>query len=511
MLTVREEFGDYQTPEQFADDVCAWLKTEMNLRPDIIIEPTCGKGNFISSSLTFQPERVYGIEINPDYCAISRSRFSGRNVNIIQADCFQFDFQKLCFTGKRVLVLGNPPWATNSSLSASGSHNLPAKANFKGRGGLDALTGSSNFDICENIIMRMLDICQGMEAVVAMLCKTSVARSIFCECRRRQIAMASCDILTFDAKRVFGVSAAACLLVIDLRCTGFGTNICAVHPFEDKFAPREEYTYRNGDLIPVRSGNTADFSGTCSFQWRQGIKHDCAKVMEFSVRAGKLQNGLGESADLEPDYLFPLVKSSMFKSPVIQDYSKYVLVTQQKIGEDTSHIAKDAPRTWSYLTAHRDFFERRKSIIYRNASAFAIFGVGDYSYAQYKVGVSGFYKTPVFSLLAARDGIPVMTDDTSYFLSFEDYDMAYTAMLVLNSEPVQTFLMQIAFLDAKRPYTKKVLSRIDFRKIFCHIHSEDLKHTERSMNLPPYFRSQMLSVFQQLPEMLPESHQQTLF
>ena len=54
-----------------------------------------------------------------------------------------------------------------------------------------------------------------------------------------------------------------------------------------------------------------------------------------------------------------------------------------------------------------------------------MFGVGDYSYSPYKVGVSGFYKQPLFSVLYSDDGIPVMTDDTSYFICFDHYDTAY--------------------------------------------------------------------------------------
>lgn len=59
-----------------------------------------------------------------------------------------------------------------------------------------------------------------------------------------------------------------------------------------------------------------------------------------------------------------------------------------------------------------------------------------------------------------------MTDDTSYFIGFDRYSMAYFAMLTLNSAPAREFLMSSAFLDAKRPYTKKVLGRFDFHKAF---------------------------------------------
>lgn len=99
-----------------------------------------------------------------------------------------------------------------------------------------------------------------------------------------------------------------------------------------------------------------------------------------------------------------------------------------------------------------------------------MFGIGDYSYAQYKVGVSGFYKKPLFSVLVSNDNRPVMTDDTSYFICLPTYDTAYTAMLILNSEKVQQFLLTIAFLDAKRPFTKKCLDKLTFIKFSGKFH-----------------------------------------
>lgn len=45
-----------------------------------------------------------------------------------------------------------------------------------------------------------------------------------------------------------------------------------------------------------------------------------------------------------------------------------------------------------------------------------MFGIGDYSFAPYKVALSGFYKKPLFCLLYASK--PVMTDDTAYFWHF---------------------------------------------------------------------------------------------
>ena len=91
-----------------------------------------------------------------------------------------------------------------------------------------------------------------------------------------------------------------------------------------------------------------------------------------------------------------------------------------------------------------------------------------------------------------------MTDDTSYFICFQTYDMAYVSMLILNSNLVQQYLMNIAFLDAKRPYTKKVLSRLSFQKILSVLQYEDLKETERTLSLEEHLTREMFFRFKGL-------------
>ena len=46
----RSEYGDFQTNENLASTVCKYLATK-NIQPQFLIEPTCGKGNFILSAI----------------------------------------------------------------------------------------------------------------------------------------------------------------------------------------------------------------------------------------------------------------------------------------------------------------------------------------------------------------------------------------------------------------------------------------------------------------------------
>lgn len=502
-MSGKREYGDYQTPEFFATQVCLYLKNDRGIHPSAILEPTCGVGSFIKSSLlVFEAKEYYGVELNTEYCAVCKERIQDERVRIINADFFSFPSKKLINDKSQILIIGNPPWATNSDLSKIGSHNLPQKSNFKEAKGFEAITGESNFDICEYMILQLIDEYKGTNAAIAMLCKTSVARNVFRELKRTGVGYSACDILEFDAFKIFGISAKACMLFVQLSANKhMSPDICNVYDFERPERVKFRLGYSNGRFYSDLDARTENFDGQCCFEWRQGIKHDCSKIMELSLHNGTLQNGEKEPVDIESNLVFPLIKSSMFKAPVIHNFSKYVIVTQRKAREETTQLEQKVPKTWEYLNAHKERFEKRKSSIYRGAPPFSMFGVGDYSYATYKVGVSGFYKHPLFSVLYSENRKPVMTDDTSYFICFESFDMAYVAMLLLNSEKVQEFLASIAFSDAKRPYTKKVLERLDFRKITETLQIQDLVKTERKLNLPPYITSFLYDTFRALPGM----------
>ncbi|MCD7747075.1 MAG: methyltransferase [Firmicutes bacterium] len=497
-MSGKREFGDYQTPTYFAEKVCMYLKDYRHIKPSAIVEPTCGIGNFLESSLVFDANEYYGIEIIPEYCDACKKRINDNRVKIINSDFFAFSSKSLIQDKRQILVIGNPPWVTNSTLSVLGSDNLPIKSNFKKLKGIEAITGASNFDICEYIILKLINEYKNTNTVIAMLCKTSVARNVFKELKRNYINFSSCDILEFDATKVFGISANACVIVIRLSEQTASSDVCYVYDFEKPETAKTHFGYTDGHFCSKFNRETENFDGSCCFEWRQGVKHDCSKIMELTMINGILRNGQKEIVCIEDDMIFPLIKSSMFKAPVIHSFSKYVIVTQKKAREETKHIECELPKTWAYLNNNIGMFERRKSSIYHGAPPFSMFGVGDYSYSRYKVGVSGFYKHPLFSVLYSDDGKPVMTDDTSYFICFDNYDMAYVAMLLLNSQKVQDFLTNIAFLDAKRPYTKKVLDRIDFNKITNSLNLKELKKTETELNLSFYVTSSMYDTFKSL-------------
>ena len=491
----KKEFGDYQTPKLFANKVCELLSKKYAITPQIVIEPTCGIGNFLQETLRFNAKLYYGIEINGEYCSYCREKFADlSNVKILNENIFEFNIQDIVSSTEETLIIGNPPWITNSELSKNNSTNLPQKSNIKSYKGFNAITGESNFDICEYIILSIIEKIKNGNAVVAMLCKSSVARNIFTEINRRNINYASFSLYNFNAKKVFNISASACLLIIDFRnCTAVHSQ-CIEFDIEAPLKEKRVLIYSNGGM--VISNCDDDFWGNCCFEWRQGIKHDCAQIMELAKNEQYYINGCGEIVNVESNYIFPLIKSSMIKKPIINSFEKYVIVTQMRVKENTSKISLIAPKTWEYLLKHRNKFDSRKSSIYKNSPEFSMFGIGDYSFSKYKVAISGFYKVPMFSLLYSTDK-PVMCDDTSYFIAFANYNDAYAAMLTLNTKRVRNFLQTVSFQDSKRPFTKKLLNRLSFKLILEVIKFNDLLEVEKDYGLQQYITLEIFNKFKE--------------
>ena len=90
IMSGKREFGDYQTPIDFAEKVCLYLRDHRHIKPSAIVEPTCGIGAFLKSSLLFDANEYYGIEINPEYCAICKETINDDKVTIINSNFFTF-------------------------------------------------------------------------------------------------------------------------------------------------------------------------------------------------------------------------------------------------------------------------------------------------------------------------------------------------------------------------------------------------------------------------------------
>jgi len=171
-----------------------------------------------------------------------------------------------------------------------------------------------------------------------------------------------------------------------------------------------------------------------------------------------------------------------------------MLVTQRQIGEDTCPLRTLAPKTWEYLTRHAPLLDARSSSVYRHRPRFSIFGVGTYSFSEWKVAISGFYKKLDFRVIGPYEQKPVVFDDTCYFLPCNSQREAELIGTLVNSTLVREYLSSRIFWDEKRPITLGVLSSLNLlsaaRELELEVPLRDLINTYRE-------RTEQLRLFPQ--------------
>ena len=323
------------------------------------------------------------------------------------------------------------------------------------------------------MILRLLAALQDRHATLAMLCKTAVARRVVEFSATKGWNVNPGGLWRIDAKRHFQAAVDAVLFVCK---TGARTrkdkewpvydSLEAMHPVS-KMAVVDGVVIADADSL----ARTARLAGTCDPEWRSGMKHDCARVMELEREDGEWRNGLGESVCVEEELVFPLLKSSDVANGVTRR-SRAVIVPQHALGEDTAGLAERAPKAWRYLTSHSDLMSARKSSIYRGQPEFAIFGVGPYSFAPWKVAISGLYKRCEFALIGPHRDRPAMLDDTCYFLPFDAESRARRAWEGLQSPLAKDFFSGRIFWDAKRPISKAILQKLDLHALLLELKLE---------------------------------------
>lgn len=498
----RTEFGDFQSPLELARSVCSVI-SRTGFRPASIIEPTCGTGAFVRAALEAFPNslRFLGFDLNCTYVDKARAAAAEvsthASVEIYERDFFQTDWGRIVEDlPQPVLILGNPPWVTNATLGALGSSNLPVKSNIDNLRGIEALTGSSNFDISEWMLRKNLEWLQARKGMLAVLCKTSVARKVLTFAWGNSVPIAQAAIYRLDAKRYFGASVDACLLLAHMEPSKKSTECADYDSLHDQ-KPTSVFGLRDGKLISDvllyerwRSLAAPGLGG-----WRSGIKHDCSKVFELRREGSHFVNEFGKFVELEEDVVFPLLKSSDLAT--LRKPRLWMLVPQHMMDQSPHHLEKDAPKAWNYLKANSTLLDRRASVIYKKRASFSIFGVGPYSFAPWKVAISGLYKKIEFVRIAPFNNRPVVLDDTCYFFPCHSEEECNILYELVQSLPAREYWSALIFWDSKRPITARLLNSLDLAVLARELGKEC--NVTRTL------------AERQLVEYAEESHQQLLF
>jgi predicted RNA methylase len=476
-----KEFGDFQTPPVLANAILTKLRGS-GLSPVSILEPTCGTGSFVLAAFKVFPlAKIFGLDINSNYISDLKTKIDPLDKNNrVFLDCvnfFDIDWTDYSRSIKPpFLIVGNLPWVTSSELGKIDRNNLPVKSNIHKFKGLDSLTGKSNFDISEWMILELLKASENSPGTMAILCKMSVARKVFKYAIINHFPISSISMHRIDAEFHFKASIDACLLTMTFE-TGRLTDKCSVFSSLDSQTPTTILSIFEGFLINDHASfeTLKHLHGKSFHTWRSGIKHDAAKIMEIFREGTTFRNGFNEIVDIESDYLFPLLKSSDIAHGRVKNSSRVLIVTQRLIGDDTSIIQTSAPKLWEYLNHYRNKLDSRASSIYKTKPPFSIFGIGPYTFTLWKIAISGFHKKLQFQLVGPIDNKPVVFDDTCYFLPATNREEALILLSLLTHPKSIRYFDSLIYWKAKRPITKQILQQVNLRRLFLEVGEEYIR------------------------------------
>ena len=465
------EFGDFQTPQHLAEAVCD-LIVRSGFSPASVIEPSCGRGSFLAAALkAFPSATVHGYDCNSAHVETARHLVSAcPRASVLNGDFFQRNWDALLADlADPILVLGNPPWVTNAAIGSLGGANLPKKSNVDGLRGIDALTGSANFDISEWMIRENIRWLRDRGGAIAVLCKTSVARKVLARVWAEDVAIECATIHEIDSARDFGVSVGACLLFVRVGSSNGRVFECDRYDSLEATERSSSFSMANNMLVSDLAAyqRLAFLHAKGVIGWRSGLKHDCSQIFEFSSVNGNFVNGLGEKVSIEAEAMFPLLKSSDVARE--RPPRRHVLVPHRSMAETPLDLRRTAPNAWQYLVSHQEVVARRASLIYKKRPPFSIFGIGPYSFAPWKVAIAGLYKELQFKKVGSVEGRPALLDDTCYFFPCETEEECNLLLHMASSPPALDFWSSLVFWDAKRPVTAKLLNQLNLAALARHL------------------------------------------
>ncbi|MCM0621440.1 hypothetical protein [Nocardioides bruguierae] len=467
--------GDFQTPPALAAACLALVDLPAHAR---VLEPTCGTGAFLVAAGERWPdaERL-GVEVQPGHAGIARA-----HARVLEDDVLtlRLDTDLPWRTAGPLAVVGNPPWVTSADLTRLGVTTAPRRRGLKQLPGLDALLGASNFDVAETLLLTVLEHLAEQPLTVAVLVKTQVARAVLTEVARAGLPLVAAEVFGVDARRWFGASVDACWLHLRLdpsagRPPGAaGGYVADVHAGLHRGTPERRVGVVDGrwveDVDAYARVRAADGASPC--RWRSGVKHDAASALELVVDgAGTARTAAGQPVAVEPEHLHPLLKGGDLHHG--RPASRLLVLPQRRLGEETAGLADAAPGLWGHLEAHAAVLDGRRSRIYAGRPRFSVFGLGDYTFAPWKVAVSGLHRDARFRLVgptAVGGGAPrpVLLDDTAYQAAFSGPEAAAEAAVawaVLGSPAASDLLAALLPRGAKRPVTARLLARLDLARL----------------------------------------------
>ena len=420
----KRNFGAVFTPSKWANKLVEKHFFKEWLNGATVLDPTAGEGVFLKAFLNIAKKqgieltndrisRLFGIELNQKYVnnfyksIATEFSIEFPKTNFIQGDIF-FQEKEV----KADLLIGNPPWVNFSDLEETYKERTKHLYIHFGlvKNPKDLLLGNARTDIATLIVAKVLhsNLNENGKAIFFLplsIFQNDGANQEFRNYNIRGIDFAVENILDFNGEKIFedilGRYGVAYFQrdkkqKFPIKYHILKNNKWETHRAKPLFNLTDPLTVFDNAETESRLDNFQKISLPKYCQPRQGINTCGANDIFFfdtheilDNDRVRLKNRLGDDIIISKKYVFPLTVSTTLKSANPKP-EKVILVPHFDSGKpiDLETLKKDKA-LFKYLSKYQSALQNRKGILINvwinKGFWWALMGVGEYSFASYKI------------------------------------------------------------------------------------------------------------------------------
>jgi len=196
--------------------------------------------------------------------------------------------------------------------------------------------------------------------------------------------------------------------------------------------------------------------GECAHDIRHGVKDDAKDV--YSVERSQLD-------ELEHDHVYPYIQSKHVVKYGLFGHDLHLVPVRKANEDNETELQRNCPKTYGYLESNRQTLEDRSSAWLDEGTFYNVFGLGEYTWSDYKVVWCRLGFKPHFAVVSTVTDEDlgekmVVPGDHFMFISTDDEYDAHFLCGLLNSSIYQKSLEGVAS-EGKSSLTKTVVSRLE--------------------------------------------------
>ena len=489
----RQALGFFNTPSSIAHLLKKMTPTGR------VLDPSCGTGELLIPQIELRAKKgqtlksilreVQGIEIDERIANEAKKNYmntlkkfgfkiSISEIPIYCADALDLDSKIIkSLEGEFDSIVGNPPWILWPNISKENQAQwkiLAKEYQLSLPKGIFSRLGHSNDDV--GVAFAMVTSCFYLKhgGTATFVLKRNIMRNttgrIFRELKVKNRDIGIKLIYDFDDIFPFGLDVGAETAIFSWEMDAKTEFPIKTFVLNNNLSENDFWTielknslFSSSEIVPLGEDHSLPwidktlFSkafGRNNHEIRHGIKQDAGKV--FSVDPKVL--------DIEKGLIFPYLKSKNIEKWKIKSYS-YRIIPLKKTNEKNSlWLKKEYPKTYNYLLKNQKTLLNRKSIWLKSGEFYNAFGIGEYTWAPYKVAWCRLGFKPDFVVISTVEdhtlgSKPLIPGDHFMFIPFKDKYEAYYVCGLLNSEPIQEAITALA-LKSKSSLTKGVIQSI---------------------------------------------------